>query len=77
MKSPQARICSGKSYLLLLCAKVLNSNRADGHHKHYWVACNRRSSVNSGAWLRRFDHITGVVKTDILRWATRTKQKQK
>jgi len=26
----------------------------------------RRSSVNSGAWLRRFDDVTGVAKTDIL-----------
>ena len=30
------------------------------------VACKRRSSVNSGAWLRRFDDVTGVIKTDIL-----------
>ena len=28
------------------------------------VACKRQSSVNSEAWLRRFDDITGVVKTD-------------
>jgi len=25
-----------------------------------WVPCKRRSSVNSGAWLRRFDDVTGV-----------------
>jgi len=31
------------------------------------VLCKRRSSVNSGAWLRGFEDITGVVKTDILR----------
>jgi len=31
------------------------------------VPCKRRSSVNSGAWLRRFDDVTGVAKTDILR----------
>ena len=29
------------------------------------VACKRRSSVNIGAWLRRFDDATGVVKTDM------------
>jgi len=28
----------------------------------------RRSSVKSGAWLRRIDDVTGVAKTDILRW---------
>jgi len=27
------------------------------------VACKRQSSVNSGAWLRRFDGITGVEKS--------------
>jgi len=32
------------------------------------VPCKRRSSVNSGAWLRRFDDVTGVAKTDMLHW---------
>jgi len=32
-----------------------------------WVPCKWRSSVKSGAWLRRFDDITGVAKTDIFR----------
>ena len=27
------------------------------------VACKRRSSVNSGAWLRRFDDVNGVEKS--------------
>jgi len=31
------------------------------------VACKRRRSIINGAWLRRFDDVTGVVKTDILR----------
>jgi len=31
------------------------------------VPCKRRSSVNSGAWLQRFDDVNRVVKTDILR----------
>jgi len=31
-----------------------------------YVPCERRSSVNSRAWLRRFDDVTRVVKTDIL-----------
>jgi len=30
-------------------------------HHYYRVACE------SGAWLRRFDDVTGVVKTDIFR----------
>jgi len=34
--------------------KTTNSN---------WVACKRRSSVNSGAWLRRFDDVNGVEKS--------------
>ena len=38
------------------------------------VPCKRRSSVNSGAWLRRFDDVTWVAKTDLLRWAMRTKR---
>ena len=35
--------------------------------------CKRRSSVNSGAWLWRFVDVTGVAKTDILRWEMRTR----
>jgi len=31
------------------------------------VACKRRISVNSGLWLRRFDDVNGVRKTDIFR----------
>jgi len=27
------------------------------------MPCKRRSSVNSGAWLRRFDDVTGVEKS--------------
>jgi len=30
--------------------------------------------VNSGAWLQRLDDVTGVAKTNILRWAIRSKQ---
>ena len=37
------------------------------------VPCIRWSSVNSGAWLRRFDDVTRVAKTDTLRWAMKTK----
>jgi len=29
------------------------------------VPCKRRSSVNSKAWLQRFDDVTRVAKTDI------------
>jgi len=39
-----------------------------------WVPCKRRSSVNSRAWLRRFNDVNGVGKTDILRLAMRTKR---
>jgi len=35
--------------------------------------CNRQSSINSRAWLRRFENVTGVAKTYILHWAMRTK----
>jgi len=31
----------------------------------FTVPCKRRSSVNSGAWLRRFNDVTGAAKTDI------------
>jgi len=31
------------------------------------VPCKIRSSVNCGAWLWRFDDVTRVTKTDILR----------
>ena len=31
------------------------------------VPYKRRSSVKSGAWLQRFDDVTRVAKTDILR----------
>jgi len=37
------------------------------------VPCKRQSSINSGAWLRRFDEVNGAAKTD-LRWAARTKR---
>jgi len=30
--------------------------------------------VNSKAWLRRFDDVTGVAKTHILCWAMRSKR---
>jgi len=40
----------------------------------FTVPCKRRNSVNSGTWLRRFDDVTGVAKTDILRWAMGTKR---
>jgi len=38
------------------------------------VACKKRSSVNSGDWLRTFDDVPGVVKTDLFRWAMRSKR---
>jgi len=38
------------------------------------VPCKRQSSVNRGAWLQRFNDVTGVAKTDVLHWAMRTKR---
>jgi len=42
-------------------------------YESFWVPCKRRSSVNSGAWLQRFDDVTRVAKTGTLRSAMRTK----
>jgi len=33
-----------------------------------------RLPIKGGAWLQRFDDATGVVKTDIFRWAMGSKQ---
>jgi len=41
------------------------------------VACKRRSSVNSGAWLRRFDDVTGVEKSCIAKSKKGKKVKEK
>jgi len=41
------------------------------------VACKRRSSVNSGAWLRRIDDVTGVEKTCVAKGINRKKAKEK
>jgi len=39
-----------------------------------WVACKRWSSANSGAWLPRFDDLTGVLKTHIFLWEMRSRR---
>jgi len=31
--------------------------------KYHMVACKRRSTINSGAWLPRFDDVIGVEKS--------------
>jgi len=41
------------------------------------VACKRRSSVNSGAWLRRFDDVTGVEESCVAKGINRKKAKEK
>ena len=41
------------------------------------IACKRRSSVNSGAWLRRFDDVTGVEKSCVAKGINRKKAKEK
>jgi len=39
----------------------LDNNTCNGLVQ-WTVACKRRSSVNSGAWLQTFDDVTGVKK---------------
>jgi len=41
------------------------------------VPCKRRSSVNSGAWLRRFDYVTGVEKVALQKQKMEKKVKEK
>jgi len=40
------------------------------------VPCKRRSSVNSGAWLRRFDDVTGVEESCVAKGINRKKKKK-
>jgi len=42
-----------------------------------WVPCERRSSVNSGAWLQRFDDVTGVEKSFVAKGINGNKAKEK
>jgi len=44
---------------------------------HPGVACKRRTSVKSGAWLRRFDDITGVEESCVAKGIYRKKAKDK
>jgi len=41
------------------------------------VACKRQSSVNNGAWLRRFDDVTGVEKSCVAKGVNRKKRRKK
>jgi len=41
------------------------------------VPCKRRSSVNSGAWLRWFDDVTGVEKSYVAKGINGIKAKAK
>jgi len=41
------------------------------------VPCKKRSSVNSGAWLRRFDDVTGLEKSCIAKGINGKKAKEK
>jgi len=59
---------------------------AEEARRHYYanaptiflkVACKRRSSVNSGAWLRRFDDVTGVEKRCVAKGIKRNKANEK
>jgi len=45
--------------------------------KSILVACKRRSSVNSGAWLRRFDDVIIVKKSSVVKGINRKKSKEK
>ena len=40
------------------------------------VSCERRSSVNSGAWLRRFDDVTGMEKSCVAKGINIKKQRK-
>jgi len=41
------------------------------------VACKCRSSINNGAWLRRFDGVTKVEKSCVAKGINRKKAKEK
>jgi len=41
------------------------------------VPCKRRSSVNCGSWLRRFDDVTGVEKSCVAKGINGKKAKEK
>jgi len=41
------------------------------------VLCKRRNSVNTGAWLERFDDVTGVEKSCIAKGINAKKAKEK
>jgi len=41
------------------------------------LPCKRQSSVNSGAWLRRFDDVTGVEKSCVAKGTNGKKGKEK
>jgi len=43
----------------------------------FLVACKRRSSANSGAWLRRFDDIIGVERSCVAKSKKGKKVKEK
>jgi len=43
----------------------------------YWVSCKRWSSVNNGAWLRRFDDVTGMEKSCVAKELNKKKAKEK
>jgi len=47
--------------------KLFKPGMCQNGSMYYKVPCKRQSSVKSGAWLRRFDDVIGVSKTDILR----------
>jgi len=44
---------------------------------YHAVPCKKRSSVNSGAWLRRFDDVTGLEKSCIAKGINGKKAKEK
>ena len=62
---------------LKCCGILMLSHAQLLHVMHPWVACKRRSSVNSGAWLWRFDDVTGVEKSCVAKGVNRKKAKEK
>jgi len=53
-----------------------DTHRLSFHDAKLEVPCKRRSSVNSGAWLRRFDDVTGVEKSCVVKEIKGKKQKR-
>ena len=52
-------------------------SKAHGINLYAWVPCKRRSSVNSGAWLGKFDDVTRMGKSCVAKGISGKKEKEK